>query len=40
MQVLQRRLRRLTEDLRREVAAEMDGLALLVSKSFATRNLY
>ncbi|KAL0020026.1 hypothetical protein WJX77_004844 [Trebouxia sp. C0004] len=30
-QVLQRRLRRLTEDLRREVAAEVDGLASLGS---------
>jgi hypothetical protein len=40
MQVLQRRLRRLTEDLRREVAAEVDGLASLVRKSFATGSFY
>ncbi|KAL0048399.1 hypothetical protein WJX82_002404 [Trebouxia sp. C0006] len=32
-QVLQRRLRRLTEDLRREVAAEVDGLASLGSQA-------
>jgi len=40
MQVLQRRLRRLTEDLRREVAAEVDGLASLVSRPYAVGNLY